>query len=153
MPTYVCSSRSGSLDAARKAAVARVITRGHGEATGAPTYLVQVVHEERPAGDRYIGGRAADRHIWIRGDIRAGRGVAQRQRLISVIARDVARIAGLAATDVWVYLCELAPTDMVEFGHVLPEAGGEAAWFDALPKALQDELLALGAEVSDGGGR
>ena len=149
MPTYVCSYRAGSLDAARKADMARAIARHHSEATGAPSYFVQVVYEEKAAEDRYIGGRVAGRHIWIRGDIRAGRGAEQRQNLMVAITRDVARIAGVAEADIWIYLCNLAPTDMIEFGNVLPEPGGETAWYDALPETVREYLLTLG----DGAGK
>ncbi len=150
MPTYVVSSRAGHLGDERKASIARAIARRHGEATGAPSYLVQVVHEEKAPGDRTIGGRPADRHIWIRGDVRAGRSASQRQQLMLTIMRDVARIADIAETDVWIYLCNLAPTDMIEFGHVLPEPGGEAEWFEALPDTLRDELRARRGAASDG---
>lgn len=44
------------------------------------------------------------------------------------------------------YLCNLEPTDMVEYGHVLPLPGKEKEWFDALPPELQDYLAALGTK-------
>jgi hypothetical protein len=34
---------------------------------------------------------------------------------------------------------------MLEYGHVLPIPGEETAWFDALPKPLQDRMKKLGA--------
>jgi hypothetical protein len=37
----------------------------------------------------------------------------------------VGRITGVKDQDIWVYLRDLAPTDMVEYGHVLPKAGEE----------------------------
>jgi hypothetical protein len=37
-------------------------------------------------------------------------------------------------------------TDMVEYGHVLPKPGQEKAWFDALPKPLQEYMKKLGAK-------
>ncbi len=72
MPTYVCSVRAGSLTQPQKTAIAEAITRRHSEATGAPTFFVQVVVDEN-AGARFLGGSPADDQIWIRGDIRAGR--------------------------------------------------------------------------------
>jgi hypothetical protein len=33
---------------------------------------------------------------------------------------------------------------MVEYGHVLPQPGEEAAWYDRLAKPLQDYLASLG---------
>ncbi len=45
---------------------------------------------------------------------------------------------------IWVYLCNLEPTDMVEYGHVLPAPGDEQAWFEKLPQPLKDYLAGLG---------
>jgi hypothetical protein len=47
---------------------------------------------------------------------------------------------------VWVYLNELAHTDMVEFGRVLPESGAEQDWIDELPADLRDELATRGGD-------
>jgi hypothetical protein len=58
---------------------------------------------------------------------------------------EVGRVAGVKDQDVWVYLCNLVPTDMVEYGRVLPKPGDERAWFDHLPKWLQDYMKGLGA--------
>ena len=33
---------------------------------------------------------------------------------------------------------------MVEYGRVLPKPGDETAWFDRLPKSLQDYMKKLG---------
>jgi hypothetical protein len=58
---------------------------------------------------------------------------------------EVGRITGVKDQDIWVYLCNLAPSDMVEYGHVLPKPGDETNWFDHLPKSLQDYMKKLGA--------
>jgi hypothetical protein len=58
---------------------------------------------------------------------------------------EVSRITGVSKEEIWVYVCNLTPTDMVEYGHVLPKPGEEVAWFDALPKSLQDRMIKLGA--------
>lgn len=60
------------------------------------------------------------------------------------LMREVAQITGTKEENIWVYLCNLAPTDMVEYGHVLPQPGEEAAWYDRLPKPLRDYLANLG---------
>jgi phenylpyruvate tautomerase PptA (4-oxalocrotonate tautomerase family) len=149
MPTYVCSIRPGLLDEKQKAEVAKAITRDHQEATGAPAYFVQVVIDEKATAQRYLGGEPADDQIWIRADIRAGRSVEQRSGLMLAIMRDVARIAGVDEASIWVYVCNLDPTDMVEYGHVLPLPGREQEWFDGLPLALQDYLISLGTKKGD----
>ena len=54
------------------------------------------------------------------------------------------RVLTVPESAVWVYLNGLVHTDMVEFGRVLPEPGGEQAWVDKLPADLRDELTKRG---------
>jgi phenylpyruvate tautomerase PptA (4-oxalocrotonate tautomerase family) len=55
--------------------------------------------------------------------------------LIAQITTTVAEASNLSKRNVWVYITDLVPRQMVEFGHVLPEAGDEARWAAALPEA------------------
>lgn len=146
MPTYVCSIPPNTLTDSQKSQIAAAISKRHSEATGAPSFFVQVEIEESATKFRFLGGSPANGHVWIRADIRAGRSKDVRQQLMLNIMRDVSRIAGMREWDIWVYLCNLAPTDMVEYGHVLPELGDEAAWFDNLPGALKTYLTGLGVQ-------
>jgi phenylpyruvate tautomerase PptA (4-oxalocrotonate tautomerase family) len=144
MPTYVCSVPAGSLTITQKTAIAEAIARIHNEATGAPQFLVQVIIDENQSRDRFLGGQLTTNHIWIRGDIRAGRTEEQRKKLMLNIVRDVSQITGVDEDSIWVYLCNLEPTDMVEYGQVLPAPGDEQAWFAQLPQPLKDYLARLG---------
>ena len=80
---------------------------------------------------------------WIRADIRAGRTSDQRQRLMLCIVQAISEIAGVEESAIWVYLCNLAPDDMVEYGRVLPPPGKEQEWFEALPPELQRYLTSI----------
>jgi phenylpyruvate tautomerase PptA (4-oxalocrotonate tautomerase family) len=144
MPTYVCSIQPGVLSEDQRARIATAITHRHSEATGAPSFFVQVVIEENASSRRYLSGQPASGHIWVRGDIRAGRSEEIREKLMLSIMRDLSEIAGVRKEAVWVYLCNLAPTDMVEYGHVLPAPGGEQVWFENLDPDLQTYLKGLG---------
>jgi phenylpyruvate tautomerase PptA (4-oxalocrotonate tautomerase family) len=143
MPTYLCHLPRDRFSQDQKGQIANAISFRHSEATSAPTYFVQVVIEET-RGDRYLGGKHTSDHIWIRGDIRAGRTEKQRTSLMIKIMQDISRITGVPQENVWVYLCNLEPTDMVEYGHVLPPPGGEKAWFESLPSSLRSFLAELG---------
>jgi phenylpyruvate tautomerase PptA (4-oxalocrotonate tautomerase family) len=143
MPTYVCSVPPGRLDDKQKAEIAQAIGQRHSEATGAPTFFVQVQIDEEPLRQRFLGGTPTNDHIWIRGDIRAGRPEDVRQRLMLNILQDISRIAGVPTSSIWIYLCNLTPTDMIEHGHVLPAPGQEQQWFEALPGTLQQYLTSL----------
>lgn len=134
MPTYTCTALAGLLDTRRKQDVARAVTLAHCELTGAPTHFAQVLFEDAVPGNIFVGGSPlAHDHLFLHGRIRAGRPAGLRDGLIRRLAADVAAAAGVDRFGVWVYLLELPPAAMVEFGHVLPVAGGESAWSEALP--------------------
>jgi phenylpyruvate tautomerase PptA (4-oxalocrotonate tautomerase family) len=137
------------LDDKQKVEIAQAISRRHSEATGAQPFFVQVQIDETPSGQRFLGGTLTNDHIWIRGDIRAGRPDDVRQRLMMNIMQDISRIAGIPSSSVWIYLCNLAPTDMVEHGHVLPVPGQEQQWFASLPSTLQQYLTSLGTRSGE----
>ena len=145
MPTYICMCRSGALNAARKEAIASAITTAHAEITGAPPCLAQVIFNEIPEGNQFIGGRAIEHdHIFILGHIRAGRSAVDRKALIRRLTADLARSLGFEPFSVWVYIHELPPAAMVEFGHVLPEAGEESDWIESLPQADAARMQQIG---------
>jgi phenylpyruvate tautomerase PptA (4-oxalocrotonate tautomerase family) len=146
MPTYVCAVKNGQLNNEQKQGIASAITRLHSEATGAPTWFVQVVIDENEQRQRYLGGQPTAHHIWIRANIRAGRTSEQRRRLMLSIMQAVSEISGVEESAIWVYLCNLAPDDMVEYGHALPLPGAEQAWFEGLPPVLQRYLTSLGVD-------
>jgi phenylpyruvate tautomerase PptA (4-oxalocrotonate tautomerase family) len=139
VPTYVCVVKAGLLNNQQKQRIASAITRLHSETTGAPTWLVQVVIDENEQRQRYLNGKPADHQIWIR----AGRSSEQRRRLMLGIVQALSEISGVEESTIWVYLCNLAPDDMVEYGHVLPPPGKEQEWFEALPPELQQYLTSI----------
>ena len=99
MPTYLCYLPRDRFSQDQKAQIASAISFRHSEATGAPSYFVQVVIEEARA-ERYLGGKHTSDHVWIRGDIRAGRTEQQRTSLMLNVMRDVSRITGVAQENV-----------------------------------------------------
>ena len=149
MPTYNVSVRKGLLNDEQKEKVAQHITLAHTRATGAPNYFVQIIIDENEHRTRYLGGQPSEQHIWINGDIRGGRKVEQRQQLMLDIMQGVSKISGVKESLVWVYLNNLEPDDMVEYGKVLPLPGQEGKWFDALPEAVKTYLNTLGVDASN----
>ena len=144
MPSYVCSVPNGKLSDAQKQEIATSITNRHCHATGAPPFFVQVVIEEEGTSKRYIGGLVTTEYIWVRVDMRAGRSEELREELMLHIVDDVSRISGVPVENVWINLCMLEPTDMVEYGRVLPGSGKEQQWFETLPLPVRDRLEQLG---------
>lgn len=144
MPTYECRAPAGLLDAAQRARIAADVTRIHREVTGAADYFAQVIFSEVAAGAWFLGGAPlAGPHLFLHGHVRAGRSAADRMRLVRRLVAALADGASLPLRAVWVYVTELPPRAMAEYGHILPEPGDEAAWFAALPPEDQAHLRAL----------
>ncbi|MBX9710594.1 MAG: tautomerase family protein [Xanthobacteraceae bacterium] len=145
MPTYICTVPAGRLSAEQKARVAAEITRVHNEVTGAATFFAQVIINEVPAGNYFIGGKLLrEDQIFINGQIRAGRSAVDRARLMRGILESVAGAAKAERTSVWVYLTDLPPRDMIEYGHVLPEPGSENEWLNGLPAKDRERMTRAG---------
>lgn len=144
MPTYTCTAGEGLLDRQQKSSIADAITKAHSEITGAPSYFAQVIFQEVPEGDHFIGGRALEHdQVFVYGRIRAGRSAVDRSTLIRRITDEVSNLAKLPTFSVWVYLLELPAAAMVEFGHVLPEPGNEPDWNDELPSKDRERMEAI----------
>jgi len=141
MPTYLCYAAAGRLAGEQKQRIARTLTAIHSEEARAPTYFAEVIFREFQPEDFYLGGEPGPAsQIFIHGNIRAGRSPEQRSRLLLRVCDDISAIAGVPREEVWVYLSELEPGNMVEYGALLPPPGQEEAWFQALPASLQARL-------------
>jgi phenylpyruvate tautomerase PptA (4-oxalocrotonate tautomerase family) len=145
MPSYTVTAPAGRLNASHKADIAAAITRVHNSVTGAPTYFAQVIFVDVQPGNYFIGGvpLAADQ-VFVHGQIRAGRSAADKDKLIAGLLKEVAQAADAPHHAVWVYILDLVPRQMAEFGHVLPEPGGEAAWTAGLPKEDRERMEKIG---------
>jgi phenylpyruvate tautomerase PptA (4-oxalocrotonate tautomerase family) len=146
VPTYICTVPAGRLSPEQKGLVAAGITRVHNEVTGAATFFAQVIINEVPAGNYFIGGKPLrEDQIFINGQIRAGRSAVDRARLMQEILKSVAAAAKADLTSVWVYLTDLPPRDMIEYGHVLPEPGSESDWLKGLPAEDRARMTKAGS--------
>lgn len=145
MPSYVCTTVNDRLSAEQRAGVARAITDAHHQTTGAPAFFARVQFDEVDPDTVFVGGARLDHdHLFVVGHIRDGRDASTRSRLIAAIVGAVRDVTGVDRRGVWVYLVELRSHDMVEFGHVLPEAGNEQAWRQGLPDADRQWMESLG---------
>ena len=146
MPTYFCTTVEGRLTAEQKGKIAAEITRVHCEVTGAPSFFAQVIFDEVRPGNYFMGG-APLKHdqVFIYGHIRSGRAAVDKSRMIALMAKAVGDAAKVeTGRAVWVYVGELPPRQMIEFGHLLPEAGDEQAWTAALPAADREFMQSIG---------
>ena len=145
MPTYTVTAPEGRLSNEHKQRIAAEITRTHHEVTGAPGFFAQVIFVDVKPGNYFVGGVAlASDQLFVYGQIRAGRSADEKHRLIVRLLEATAAAADMPKSHVWVYIVALQPAQMVEFGHVLPEPGGEAAWTAVLPTAERERMQNIG---------
>lgn len=148
MPTYQVFVGQGALNNEKKAAVAKAITQGHVDTTGAPIYYVQVIINEIPENNLFIGGNHFSEHIWIRGDVRCRTPEANKALLLE-ISRRVSEASGIDSHYVWIDLCGIASTDILKFNTVFPPAGQEKVWYDSLPDDVKKAIKKLlGGDLS-----
>jgi phenylpyruvate tautomerase PptA (4-oxalocrotonate tautomerase family) len=134
MPTYRVVAATGLLSAEKKQRIAQAITLVHNRVTGAQTFFAQVIFTNVVAGDHFVGGAPLQGdHVFIHGHIRAGRGAELKRQLLLDVVAAVASAGAIAPNRIWAYITELPPGQMAEYGHLLPEPGGEAAWLSSLP--------------------
>ena len=145
MPTYTVFAQTARLSSSQKSAVAAEITRVHNEQTGAQTFFAQVIFQDVPQGNHFVGGAAlAGDHIFVHGQIRAGRDAATKRALLERMLDAVSTAASTKKLNTWVYIVDLPPAQMAEYGHILPEPGTEAAWLAGLPAADRAQMEATG---------
>jgi phenylpyruvate tautomerase PptA (4-oxalocrotonate tautomerase family) len=141
MPTYVCYAHQGAITSEQKAEIAAGIARIHSRFTGAPIAFTQCIFRSLERDEHFIGTQPApSTGLFVTGHIRAERSSSTKNHILVGITDLLVRVLTVPRSVVWVYLNDLAHTDMVEFGRVLPEPGGEQRWLDELPASLRDEL-------------
>ena len=133
MPTYTVRTSTGRLGPDARASLAHAITSAHTAATGAPGFFAQVVFEEVDTDRHFVGGTPiTDELVFVHGQIRAGRTPEQKAALLDALGGAVREVLGVPRRTIWVYLVDLPPANMIEYGHVLPAAGEEAEWLASL---------------------
>ena len=144
MPTYTVITSNLALDERKKKSIAEGITSIHSKTTGANTYFAQVIFNETKKNNHFMGGKVVeDEQIYLHGQIRAGRPKEIKDDLIDQLKKLLAKETALDQSSVWVYIVDLEPSQMVEYGEVLPASGQEKVWFDNLPDKLKKKLQSL----------
>ena len=145
MPTYTVRTSNVKLSSKRKKFIAKGITEAHTQITGANNYFAQVVFEENKTYSHYMGGKVVkDKQIFLYGQIRAGRTSKVKKKLIISLRNSIIKNSGIPKDNTWVYLLDLDPKQMIEYGEILPQSGKEADWFKSLNSLLQNKLKKIG---------
>ena len=144
MPTYTVTNSNFNLKPKQQKEIAKGITKIHNIVTGANTYFAQVIFNKTKKNNHFMGGKIVkEPSVFLLGQIRAGRPKRIKDKLISNLKNILIKKSKLDETQVWVYIVDLPPSQMIEYGAVLPESGNEKEWFANLSQKLKKKLSAM----------
>ena len=144
MPTYTVKYSNFKLSLKRKKLIANGITKTHSKFTGANTFFAQVIFEKNENSSHFMGGKLVkNKEIFLNGQIRAGRTLIIKKKLILGLREVLTQNTKLKKDFVWVYLEDLPPEQMIEYGEILPKSGEEKKWFKSLSVSLRKRLKRL----------
>ena len=145
MPTYTVTNSNFTLSSKQQKNLAKGITKVHNVVTGANTYFAQVIFNKTKKNNHFMGGKKVkEPSIFLLGQIRAGRPKKTKDKLVSYLRDIIVKNSKLDETQIWVYIVDLPPSQMIEYGEVLPESGKEKVWFSNLSKKLKKKLSKIG---------
>ena len=141
MPTYFVNLSNIKLKKNVKEKLAKQVTKIHNKATGANKYFAQVIFNDTKRGNHFMGGKIVSKsEIFIYGHIRSGRTSKVKSKLIKGLREIIKENTKLKKDNIWVYLLDLRPNQMIEYGEILPQSGDEKNWFKNLPTELKIRL-------------
>src|SRR5258708_31036893 len=101
---------SGRLSADAKQRIAEEITRIHNETTGAQSFFAQVIFNDVPQGNHFVGGSPLrSEQIFVHGHIREGRSAEVKRELLEGLVDAVSKAASVAPRYAWAYISDLPP--------------------------------------------
>jgi len=144
MPTYTVTNSNFNLSSKQQQNLADGITKVHNVVTGANTYFAQVIFNRTKKNNHFMGGKKVkEPSLFLLGQIRAGRSKKVKDKLINDLKDILVKKSKLNESQVWVYIIDLPPSQMIEYGAVLPVSGREKEWFKNLSPELRKKLSSI----------
>ena len=142
MPTYTVTNSNFNLTSNQQKKLAEGITKIHNVVTGANTYFAQVIFNKTKKNNHFMGGKKVkEASMFLLGQIRAGRTKKVKDKLISELKDVLVKNSKLDETQVWVYINDLPPSQMIEYGavYLIQEKKGNG-FLDFHPNSNQNYL-------------
>tara|TARA_Y100000591_G_scaffold20114_1_gene14876 strand:+ start:502 stop:942 length:441 start_codon:yes stop_codon:yes gene_type:complete len=145
MPTYNLKFSNINLNKKDKLIIANIITSAHKELTGANSYFAQVIFNKNNYASHFIGGKMVkSKELFILGNIRSGRSAKIKKKLAETIRDRIIRKTKFKKDNIWIYIIDIKPDQMIEYGEILPRSGNEKNWFRNLHPSLKKRLRKIG---------
>ena len=144
MPTYTVKYSNINLSQKQKNSIANDITNTHSKYTGANTFFAQIIFQKNEKNSHFMGGKLVKtKEIFLNGQIRGGRSSKIKEKLILSLKKSLIKNSKVDEDKVWVYLEDLFPNQMIEYGKILPKSGKEKKWIKSLSINLKKRLQKL----------
>ena len=141
MPTYTVKYSNFNLSQKQKNLLAKDFSSIHSKFTGANTFFAQVIFQKNEKNSHFMGGKLVKtKEIFLNGQIRSGRTSKGKKQIILGLRKNLIKKTNLKKDYVLVYLEDLLPDQMIEYGEVLPKSGQEKKWFNSLKSSLRKRL-------------
>ena len=144
MPTYNVYTSNLALTNFQKNKIAAEISQHHEAATGADSFFAQIIFHKIEDNNHFLGSKKViAKQIFLHGEIREGRSDKIKNKLLVGLRDVLINFSGVDKENIWVYIIDLKPEQMIEYGEILPKPGDESIWFESLSAKLQNSLKNL----------
>lgn len=140
MPLYTITSQTGMIDAARRARLAADITTLHTGMAGVPASWVHVVFHDFPPGHGFTAGRPAP-VVALTLVIREGRSPDYKRTMLRALWQLIERATGAARDQIVIGIQEVAASQAMEMGTIMPEVDRGAERPGAAPAEAPSKMI------------
>ena len=123
MPLYTVVIQAGALDQPDKASLAAGITSLHAEMSGVPRNWIHIVFQEYPVGNGFTAGEVAAA-VGLTVLIRTGRSPDYKRELLTRLWALLQSATGAPDDQIVIGIQEVAPSQAMEMGQIMPEVAG-----------------------------